>query len=98
MLPIDERAKSGVLVYVQPNHDLSLRRVRYDPDTDTFDEPNGDFWTPEQLTGRYLPAPLVENAAKMREALHGLFVGCRGADTAALRILAATEWPEVKGE
>lgn len=110
MLPIDENAKSGAWVL------LFLPKSEEGPPFVTafwsggerggwfgpfVGEGNyGSYWCGADPVG-YLPVPLVENAAKMREELEA-FTDLVESDLCrelpeTRQLLSATEWPQVKG-
>lgn len=72
MFPIDEHAKSGVLVWGLARSGSTMRKIKWDAK-----EPlPGAHWICNQgmifdddAFTHYLPVPLVENAGAMREAL-----------------------------
>lgn len=105
MFPIDEYAKSGAWVYVRPyGDDGAMYKVSWCEEGQCFVGYGRGFSS--DLVTHYLPVPLVENAAKMREALLSVSQCIYSNDYAepALttdfdqgkldEVLSATEWPK----
>lgn len=104
MLPIDEHAKSGAWVWAWSGYTGGMFKVRWDENSPFGNakwQHNGHFGMYElnSTFTHYLPASWVENAGKMREALHKVAMTSTdpNLEAEAISIMCATEWPEVKG-